>query len=166
MQTQQLRFSRDARHVVLAAVQVSNDRSGSVRPLSVAYGINAATATTGTASLSALNPRPTNSIEAPAPVKDRTQNVNAGADYFGTTFFGTKWNTNVRYVGAFYDNNITAFTVENPEALPSSSVPTIWSCCASLASANEEPATLFAVEFSAARPSRYDSRGVSMDWKP
>jgi MtrB/PioB family decaheme-associated outer membrane protein len=92
----------------------SNEHRTGLRPLAMSWGF----------STTALNPRPTNVVETPAPINDRTQNVNAGGEYFGTTFFGTKWNTNVRYVGSFYEDTNKVFTVENPFCLTCSDTST------------------------------------------
>jgi MtrB/PioB family decaheme-associated outer membrane protein len=78
------------------------DRTG-VRPTGIPYGWG-----TG------ASPRPTNIIEAPQPIDDTTQNVNAKAEYVGTTFFGTRWTTSVRYAGSFYNNNISELDIQNP----------------------------------------------------
>jgi MtrB/PioB family decaheme-associated outer membrane protein len=84
-------------------VDHSNEHRTGVRPLGVSWGFNGGFAS--------------NAIEVPAAINDRTQNVNAGGEYFGTTFFGTRWNTNVRYAGSFYENENKLFTAENPFCL-------------------------------------------------
>ena len=103
----------------------SHEHRTGVRPLAVSYGF--ATGTNGVGN-GALAPFASNAIEAPAPINDTTQNINAGSEYFGTTFFGTKWNTNVRYIGSFYNNGDKSFALQNPfcrtctDTVPSNSV--------------------------------------------
>ena len=60
------------------------------------------------------SPRPTNVVEIPQPLDDTTHNVNAKAEYVGTTFFGTRWTTNVKYTGSFYESDVKRIDIENP----------------------------------------------------
>jgi MtrB/PioB family decaheme-associated outer membrane protein len=102
------------------AVDYSHEHRTGIRPLSINYGYSTGAFTppnTINPAGGTLAPRPTNTVETPAPIDDKTQNINAGGEYFGTTFFGTKWNTNVSYVGSFYNNSDKSFTVENPFCL-------------------------------------------------
>src|SRR5262249_23633100 len=64
------------------SVEYSNEHRTGVRPAGVPYGFGAA-----------ASPRPTNIVEVPQPIDDRTQNVDAKGEYVGTTFFGTRWST-------------------------------------------------------------------------
>ena len=94
------------------AVDYSHEHRTGLRPAAVSWGY--ATAAAGAAPSS---PRPTNVIEMPQPLDDTTQNVNAKAEYVGTTLFGTRWSTNLRYSGSFYDNDIKRIDIENPFCL-------------------------------------------------
>ena len=60
------------------------------------------------------SPRPTNVIEIPQPLNDTTQNVEGKGEYVGTTFWGTRWTTNLKYSGSFYDNDVKQIDIENP----------------------------------------------------
>jgi len=91
------------------AVDYSNEHRTGVRPTGVSWGYASSAAGAAPAS-----PRPTNIIEIPQVLDDRTQNVNTKAEYVGTTFFGTRWTTNVKYAGSFYDNDIKKIDIENP----------------------------------------------------
>jgi MtrB/PioB family decaheme-associated outer membrane protein len=81
----------------------SHEHRTGTRPVGVVYGWG-----TG------ASPRPTNIVEAVQPLDDTTQNVNAKAEYVGSTFWGTRWTTNVRYTGSFYQNDIKVLDIENP----------------------------------------------------
>src|SRR6266545_3544223 len=91
-------------------VDYSHEHRTGLRPTGVAWGY--ATGTPPTAPPS--SPRPTNTVEIPQPLNDTTQNVDAKAEYVGTTFFGTRWTTNLRYSGSFFDNDIKQIDIENP----------------------------------------------------
>jgi MtrB/PioB family decaheme-associated outer membrane protein len=91
------------------SVDYSHEQRTGLRPTAVSWGY--ASAAAGAAPSS---PRPTNVVEIPQPLDDRTQNVNAKAEYVGTTFFGTRWTTNLRYAGSIYDNDIKFIDIENP----------------------------------------------------
>ena len=56
----------------------------------------------------------TGSIEVPQPLDDRTQNANASGEYAGTTPWGTRWNTSLKYSGSFYSNENKSIDVDNP----------------------------------------------------
>ena len=84
-------------------VEYTNEHRTGVRAVGVPYGWG-----------TAASPRPTNIVEAPQPLDDRTQNVDAKAEYVGSTFFGTRWSTNVRYSGSFYENSLKQLDIENP----------------------------------------------------
>ena len=63
----------------------------------------------------APNPRPSSgSIEVPQPLDDRTQNANASGEYVGTTPWGTRWNTSLKYTGSFFSNENKVLDVHNP----------------------------------------------------
>jgi MtrB/PioB family decaheme-associated outer membrane protein len=78
------------------------DREGT-RPVGIPYGWG-----------TSPSPRPTNPVEAIQPLDDTTQNVEAAGEYVGTTFFGTRWSTNVVYNGSFYDDHLKQLDVQNP----------------------------------------------------
>lgn len=88
-------------------IDYSNERRTGARPLAVnwAYGFAVAPG------------RPTDFVEAIQPVDDRTQNVNAMAQYVGTMPWGKKWIANLKYSGSFYDNSAKSFDIENPFCL-------------------------------------------------
>ncbi len=50
----------------------------------------------------------------PQPLDDRTQNANASGEYAGTTPWGTRWNTSLKYSGSFYSNENKSIDVDNP----------------------------------------------------
>jgi MtrB/PioB family decaheme-associated outer membrane protein len=85
------------------SVDYSNEHRTGTRPTGVPYGWGTTPST-----------RPTNPIEVPLPIDDTTQNVNGKAEYVGTTFWGTRWNTNVRYSGSFYHNDLKELDFQNP----------------------------------------------------
>jgi MtrB/PioB family decaheme-associated outer membrane protein len=84
-------------------VEYSDEHRTGTRPLNInwGYGFNA-------------NPGfPTNFVEAIQPLDDRTQNINASAQYVGT-LWGQRWIMNLGYAGSFYDNSLQSFDAENP----------------------------------------------------
>ena len=87
-------------------VEYSNEHRTGTRPLNINWGY-------GFGAPSALPGRPTNFVEAIQPLDDRTQNVNASAQYVGT-LWGQRWIMNLGYAGSFYDNSIQSFEAENP----------------------------------------------------
>jgi MtrB/PioB family decaheme-associated outer membrane protein len=93
-------------------VDYSHEHRTGLRPTAVSWGYAAAAAADPPSS-----PRPTNVVEIPQPLNDTTQNVDAKAEYVGTTFFGTRWTTNLKYSGSFYDNDIKQIDIENPFCL-------------------------------------------------
>jgi len=95
-------------------VDYSNEHRTGTRPLGIgwgyAYGNGVGAAGTITAA-----PRPSSgAIEVPQPIDDRTQVANAAGEFVGTTPWGTRWNTSVKYSGSFYGNNIKSIDVDNP----------------------------------------------------
>jgi MtrB/PioB family decaheme-associated outer membrane protein len=85
-------------------VDYSHEHRTGTRPLGIGWGIGAAP-----------NPRPSSgSIEVPQPLDDRTQNANASGEYAGTTPWGTRWNTALKYTGSFYSNENKSIDVDNP----------------------------------------------------
>src|SRR4029077_10572910 len=88
-------------------VDYSNEHRTGTRPLAInwAYGFGVAPG------------RPTDFVEVPQPIDDRTQNINASAQYVGTSPWGKRWITNVRYSGSFYENSLKYFEAENPFCL-------------------------------------------------
>jgi MtrB/PioB family decaheme-associated outer membrane protein len=83
-------------------VNYSHEERSGTRPVGVPYGFG-----TG------ASPRPVNVVEAPQPIQDTTQNVDAKAEYVGT-LLGTRWTTALRYSGSFYDNELNFLDIENP----------------------------------------------------
>lgn len=82
----------------------SNEHRTGTRPVNInwAYGFNA-------------NPnRPTDFVEVPQPIDDRTHIVGASAQYVGTTPWDTRWITSLKYSGSFYENSLKQLDVENP----------------------------------------------------
>src|SRR5215813_10705199 len=63
------------------------------------------------------SPRPTNVVEIPQPLNDTTQNVEGKGEYVGTTFWGTRWTTNLKYNGSFFDQDVKQIDIENPFCL-------------------------------------------------
>jgi MtrB/PioB family decaheme-associated outer membrane protein len=53
-------------------------------------------------------------VQMPRPVSDTTQTVNASGEYYGYTFFNTKYNVKVGYGGSFYQDDFSLFTWQNP----------------------------------------------------
>jgi MtrB/PioB family decaheme-associated outer membrane protein len=85
-------------------VDYSHEHRTGTRPLGIGWGVG-----------TAANPRPSSgSIEVPQPLDDRTQNANASGEYAGTTPWGTRWNTALKYSGSFYSNENKSIDVDNP----------------------------------------------------
>jgi MtrB/PioB family decaheme-associated outer membrane protein len=84
-------------------VDYSHEHRTGTRPVGVPYGWGTGPGT----------PRPTNVVEAPQPIDDTTQNVNARAEYVGS-LWGMRWTTNVKYSGSFYHNDAKVLDIENP----------------------------------------------------
>src|SRR5262249_56320407 len=57
---------------------------------------------------------PTNIVQSIQPIDETTQFVNATGQYFGTSPWGQKWNTSVKYTGSIYDNDLKFFDMQNP----------------------------------------------------
>src|SRR6266567_5338098 len=93
-------------------VDYSHEHRTGLRPTGVSWGF----ATAGAADPPSSN-RPTNIIEIPQPLNDTTQNVDAKGEYVGTTFWGTRWTTNLKYSGSFYNNDVKEIDIENPFCL-------------------------------------------------
>jgi len=83
-------------------LEYSNEHRTGTRPLAVNWGYN----------FNAAPGRPTNFVEAIQPLDDRTQNINASAQYVGT-LWGQRWVAKLGYFGSFYDNSIQYFDMEN-----------------------------------------------------
>src|SRR5262245_21934482 len=81
-------------------VDYSHEHRNGLRPTGVSWGYNCP-ASSGLAGCTApdapQSPRPTNVIEIPQPLNDTTQNVEGKGEYVGTTFWGTRWTTNLKY---------------------------------------------------------------------
>ena len=91
-------------------VDYSHEHRTGTRPLGIGYGYSQTTAVGVPAA-----PRPSSgSIEVPQPLDDRTQNVNGSGEYVGTTPWGSRWNTSVKYTGSFYNNSVKSIDVDNP----------------------------------------------------
>ena len=129
LQTLREKFTAGYRNTMLDDwdfnVDYSHEHRTGTRPLGIGWGV-------GT---SADNPRPsTGSIEVPQPLDDRTQNANASGEYAGTTPWGTRWNTSLKYSGSFYSNDNKSIDVDNPFCSTCSAVrPMLLSdqaCCA------------------------------------
>jgi MtrB/PioB family decaheme-associated outer membrane protein len=88
-------------------VDYSNEHRTGTRPLSINWGYG----------FGAAPGFPTNFVEAIQPIDDRTQNVNASAQYIGSTPWGKRWVTNVKYTGSFYDNSLKQIDLDNPFCL-------------------------------------------------
>ncbi|HEY6860610.1 MAG TPA: MtrB/PioB family outer membrane beta-barrel protein, partial [Pseudolabrys sp.] len=74
-------------------VDYSNSHRTGTRPLGIGYGYALAKSGTITAA-----PRPSSgSIEVPQPLDDTTQIANASGEYVGTTPWGTRWSTQLKY---------------------------------------------------------------------
>jgi MtrB/PioB family decaheme-associated outer membrane protein len=94
-------------------VDYSHEHRTGTRPLGIGYGV----------STSAPNPRPSSgSVEVPQPLDDRTQNANAFGEYVGTTPWGTRWNTQLKYSGSFYSNDNKSIDVQNPFCITCSAI--------------------------------------------
>ena len=94
-------------------VDYSHEHRTGTRPLGIGYGV----------STSAANPRPSSgSVEVPQPLDDRTQNANAFGEYVGTTPWGTRWNTQLKYSGSFYSNDNKSLDVQNPFCITCSAI--------------------------------------------
>jgi MtrB/PioB family decaheme-associated outer membrane protein len=79
-------------------VDFSSEHRTGIRPIGLSWG-------TGFAS---------NIVEAIQPIDDRTQNINAKAQYSGNTPWGKSWTTSLQYLGSFYDNSLTRLDAQNP----------------------------------------------------
>jgi len=88
-------------------VDYSNEHRTGTRPLAMNWG----------SGFGAVPGFPTNFVETPMPIDDRTQNVNAMLQYVGSSFWGKRWVSNVRYTGSFYDNTLKYYEAENPFCL-------------------------------------------------
>jgi MtrB/PioB family decaheme-associated outer membrane protein len=87
------------------AVDYSHEHRTGTRPLGIGYGVSTTSA----------NPRASSgAIEVPQPLDDKTQIVNGSGEYTGTTPWGTRWNTSVKYMGSYYSNNNKVLDVQNP----------------------------------------------------
>jgi len=93
-------------------VDYSHEHRTGLRPTGVSWGY-----ATAAANAAPSSPRPTNVVEIPQPLNDTTQNVDAKGEYAGTTFWGTRWTTNLKYSGSFYNNDIKEIDIENPFCL-------------------------------------------------
>jgi MtrB/PioB family decaheme-associated outer membrane protein len=94
-------------------VDYSHEHRTGLRPTGVAWGY-------GTAATPGAPPssnRPTNPIEIPQRLDDTTQNVEGKGEYVGTTFWGTRWTTNLKYSGSYFDQDIKQIDIENPFCL-------------------------------------------------
>jgi MtrB/PioB family decaheme-associated outer membrane protein len=86
-----------------------NEHRTGTRPLGIGYGVRSTALPAGS------NIRPSSgSIEVPQPLDDRTQIANAAGEYVGTTPWGTRWNTSVKYTGSYYSNENKTLIVQNP----------------------------------------------------
>jgi MtrB/PioB family decaheme-associated outer membrane protein len=102
-------------------VEYSHEQRTGTRPTALSYGWG-----------TTANPRATNVVEVPQPIDDVTQNVSASGEYVGTTPWGTRWTSALKYVGSFYTNNIDQPDVQNPFCIT----------CNVLAGANRGPNVL------------------------
>jgi MtrB/PioB family decaheme-associated outer membrane protein len=93
-------------------VDYSNEHRTGLRPTGVSWGY-----ATAAANAAPSSPRPTNVIEIPQPLNDTTQNVEAKGEYAGTTYWGTRWTTNLKYNGSLFNNDIKQIDIENPFCL-------------------------------------------------
>lgn len=93
-------------------VDYSHEHRTGLRPTGVSWGYVAAAAGDPPSS-----PRPTNVVEIPQPLNDTTQNVETKGEYVGTTFWGTRWTTNLKYNGSFFDQDVKQIDIENPFCL-------------------------------------------------
>jgi MtrB/PioB family decaheme-associated outer membrane protein len=53
-------------------------------------------------------------LQMPKPVADTTHNVAANGEYYGTTFWGTKYNVKAGYNASIYQDDFSMFTFQNP----------------------------------------------------
>src|SRR6185369_12999259 len=83
----------------------SHEHRTGTRPLGIGFGLSTTSA----------NPRPsTGAVEVPQPLDDRTQIVNGAGEYVGSTPWGSRWNTSLKYMGSFFSNNNKVLDVQNP----------------------------------------------------
>jgi MtrB/PioB family decaheme-associated outer membrane protein len=109
LQTLREKFTAGYRNTMLDDwdfnVDYSHEHRTGTRPLGIGYGLNPTTP----------NPRPsTGSIEVPQPLDDRTQIANASGEYVGSTPWGGRWNTSLKYTGSFFSNDNKSMDVQNP----------------------------------------------------
>ena len=99
-------------------VDYSHEHRTGMRPLGIGFGVdNDGVAVGGTI-------RPSSgSIEVPQPLDDKTQNANAAGEYVGTTPWGTRWNTSLKYAGSSFTNENKVLTVDNPFCITCIPVP-------------------------------------------
>jgi putative beta-barrel porin MtrB/PioB len=99
-------------------VDYSHEHRTGTRPLGIGWGLGALNTAATAAPTFGANPRPsTGSVEIPQPLDDRTQNANASGEYVGTTPWGTRWNTSLKYSGSFFSNDNKSVDVDNPFCL-------------------------------------------------
>jgi MtrB/PioB family decaheme-associated outer membrane protein len=53
-------------------------------------------------------------LQMPKPVADTTQNIAASGEYYGTTFWGGKYNVKAGYNASVYQDDFSMFTFQNP----------------------------------------------------
>jgi MtrB/PioB family decaheme-associated outer membrane protein len=83
----------------------SHEKRSGLQPIAMGYGFSTAFA----------NPFPASgSVEVPVPVDDRTQNADASGEYQGSTPWGGRFITSVKYSGSSYTNNNKFIDVDNP----------------------------------------------------
>lgn len=88
-------------------VDYSNDHKTGTKPLAMNWGSGF----------------PSNIVEVIQPIDERIQNISASAQFIGTSFWGKRFVTNLKYSGSFYDNALTALNVENPFCLTTTGAP-------------------------------------------
>ena len=94
-------------------VEYSHEHRTGVVPVSIPHFFDpAADPATGTPAA------PHYPIGLPQPVDDTSQDVEAKAEYAGTTLWGMRWNTNVVYNGSFYNNGLKQLDAQNPFCTP------------------------------------------------
>jgi MtrB/PioB family decaheme-associated outer membrane protein len=86
-----------------ATIEYSNEHRTGTRPVGIAYGWG-----------TAPSPRPTNPVEVPQPLDDRTQNIAARVERAHMEFLGLRITSNVNYNGSVYDNSLKQLDVQNP----------------------------------------------------
>jgi MtrB/PioB family decaheme-associated outer membrane protein len=86
-----------------ASIEYTNEHRTGTRPVGITYGWG-----------TAPSPRPTNPVEAPQPLDDTTQNVNARVERANINFLGLRIASNVNYNGSFYSNDLKQLDVQNP----------------------------------------------------